>query len=239
MSAPPPVRPRPENASTHAEFLTLSPIVERHARVVFRYCNPLDREEAVAEAVAAAFESYIALKARGKDPVRDFPTAMATFAALHVKDGRHVGGRSSSQDVLSRKAQGRHHFHVESLPSSLRNSFDGLYGAAGGQEEQDAFEERLHDNTRTPVPDQVCFRLDWPAFLRTLSRRDRGLAGFLAMGHSAKAAAQKFKLSPGRVTQLRQQWHREWLAFQGETSSYAGTSRGTANGHVYGTAARR
>jgi hypothetical protein len=241
MSAPSAARPRQEDAAAHAEFLALAPVIERHARVVFRHRKPVDREEAIAESVAAAFESYVALKARGKDPVRDFPSMMATFAVLHVKDGRHVGGRSSSQDVLSRKAQGRHRFRVESLPASLRNSHDGLYSAVGGQEQQDVFEERLHDNTRTPVPDQVCFRLDWPAFLQTLTQRDRGLAGFLAMGHSAKAAAEQFNLSPGRVTQLRQRWRREWLTFQGETSSYAGAcgSNGTAQRHVHEPALSR
>jgi len=219
MSALSSVRPRQENASVHAEFLALAPVLERHARVVFRDRKPADREEAIAEAVAAAFESYVALKARGKDPVRDFPTVMATFAALHVKDDRHVGGSSSSTDVLSGKAQRKHGFRVEFLPSSPRSSFDDLYGEVDGQERQDDFEERLHDNTQTPVIDQVCFRLDWPAFLQTLDRRDRAMVHFLSLGHSGNAAAEKFKRSPGRVTQLRQQWQREWLAFQGEPTA--------------------
>jgi hypothetical protein len=209
--------PRQATSCPHAEFLALAPIVERHALVTFRDLNPADREEAIAEAVAAAFVSYLAVKARGKDPLRDFPTVMATFAVLYVKNNRHVGTRSNSKDVLSRTARRRHGFRVEGLPSSPRTGFDELYSEANGQQRQDAYEERLHDNTQTPVPDQVCFRVDWPAFLQTLSQRDRALAHFLSLGHSGKAAAARFKVSAGRVTQLRQQWQREWLAFQGES----------------------
>src|SRR2546423_435108 len=65
-------------------------------------------------------------------------------------------------------------------------------------------------------PDAAAFRIDWSHFLATLSERDRQLAHFLSLGHRAKVAAKKFKLSPGRVTQLCQQWCKEWLACQGE-----------------------
>jgi hypothetical protein len=56
------MRTRPRRAQTakvaeaHAEFLELYLIVQRHARVVFRGRGQVDREEAVAEAVAAAFD---------------------------------------------------------------------------------------------------------------------------------------------------------------------------------------
>lgn len=204
------------NPHPHAEFLVLVRVVERHARVVFRDRNEVDREEAVAEALAAAFESYVALKQRGQDPVQEFPSVMARFAVLHVKGDRHVGGRSSSRDVLSRKAQWKHAFRVESLPSP-HTSHQHLYSEVNGQRRQDAFEERLQESRKTPIPDLVAIRVDFRDFLQTLTPRDRELAEFLSLGHSAKAATETFKLSQGRVTQLRQQWHREWLAFQGET----------------------
>src|SRR4051794_41032696 len=151
MSALSSPRPRRGSPRPDTEFLSLCPVVERHARVVFRGYRGADREEAVAEAVAAAYESYAGLRARGKDPVRSFPGAMAAFAVLHVKDGRHVGGRSSSTDVLSRKARQRRGFRVQSLPASPRARFDRLYGTVDGQGQQDAYEERLRDNTRAPV----------------------------------------------------------------------------------------
>ena len=81
----------------HDGFLALLPVVERHARVTFRGLPPVHREEAVAEAVAAAFQAYVGLRQRGHDPVRDFPSLMATFATLHVKNDGQVGGQSTSK----------------------------------------------------------------------------------------------------------------------------------------------
>jgi len=208
---PTPIR-SPEG-DLHADFLAVIPIVERRALLVFRHLLPSDREEAVAEAVAAAFVSYVSLKARGLNPVLALASRLAALAVLRVKDDRHVGGRVSSTDVLSRKAQQLRGFVVQSLPISV--------SCPGASREhyihpREAHETWLQDNTRTPVPDQAAFRIDWPSFLQTLSRRDRALASFLSLGHSAKQAARQFGISCARVTQLRQRWQRVWLLAQEE-----------------------
>ena len=217
MRVPSAARPHGGGCSPHHDFLALAPVVERHARVAFRALDGAAREEAVAEAVAAAFAAHVALKARDRDPAA-FPSTLATYSVLRVKDGRHVGGRSSSRDVLSRKAQQRRGFRVEPLPAPARTAGEGLYARARGRREQRALEECLRDNRQTPVPDQVAFRIDFAAFLATLTERDRRMALALAEGHPAKQVARRFGLTPGRVTQLRQRWRREWLAFQEETA---------------------
>src|SRR5271170_2831571 len=200
------------------DFLPLMTVVQKHASVVFRGLPEVEREEAIAEAVAAAYVAYRRLCDRGIDPVREFPSMMATFAVRQVRDGRHVGSRMSSKDVLSSRAQRKHGFHVQSLPISTRRSHEEVHSAVGGQRVMDDFEERLHENRRTPVPEQAAFRIDWPAFMRSLSERDRQLATFLSLGNLAKAAADKFGLSQGRVTQLRQGWCREWHRLNDEES---------------------
>jgi hypothetical protein len=205
------IRPR-----EHEDFLPLLPVVAKHASVVFRHLPDVHREEAIAEAIASAFESFVSLKARGKNPVQDFPSRMATYAALHAKAGRKVGNRASSKDVLSEKAQWKHGFRVESLPANSRRPFDDVYASPGGQRRIDQFEDRLQDARRWPVPEQAAFRIDFPAFMETLGRRHRRLLQFLADGNSGKDGAAKFNLSQGRVTQLRQQWRREWYAMHGE-----------------------
>ena len=210
----------------HADFLTLIPIVTRHARIVFRGRPAAEREEAVAEAVAAAFESYLALKARGQDPVRDFPSVMATFAVLHVQTGRHVGGHQNTTDVLSPQAQARHHFQVASLsrdapPPDWQQ--DGLRPSRHVL--NDVYEERLQDNRQTPIPDQVAFRLDWPAFLQTLSERDRRMALALAEDRPATEVAARFGLSRARVTQLRQHWCQQWRASQEDGQAHPDSPR--------------
>ena len=209
----------------HADFLQLCPIIERHVRIAFRGHPLSEIEEAVAEAVGAAFVSYLHLKKRGKDPVRDFPSAMATFAALHVRSDRHVGGRSSSRDVMSTRAQRKRGFRLQSL-SVARYTGIEKHSLAHGCRQYDALEECFRDNTRTPVGDQAAFRVDFPCFLRSLSERDRDLAWYLGLGHSASDAATRFGISAGRVTQLRQQWQREWMLGQGE---FLDTSENTAS----------
>ncbi len=210
----------------HADFVLLCPIIERHVRIVFRHHLASEIEEAVAEAVGAAFVSYLRLKASGKDPVRDFPSAMATFAALHVKNDRHVGGRSSSRDVLSARAQRTRGFRLESLNVARHTCIENLSGRAHGYRRYEEIEELFRGNTRTPVVDQAAFRVDFPSFLRSLSERDRDLAWYLGLGHSAIDAAKRFGISAGRVTQLRQQWQREWMLSQGE---FFDTSDNTAS----------
>jgi hypothetical protein len=202
------------SSDPHADFLTLIPVVSRHARIVFRHRPAAEREEAVAEAVASAFESYLTLKARGEDPVRDFPSVMATFAVLHVKTGRHVGGHQSTTDVLSPQAQASHHFQVASLSRDTPPPDWQCDGLRPNRHVANSYEERLQDNRQTPVPDQVAFRLDWPAFLQTLTERDRRMALALAEDLRASEVAERFGVTRSRVTQLRQRWCQEWRAFQ-------------------------
>ena len=175
----------------------------------------VQREDCIGETVALAWQWFVRLMRRGKDATQ-FVSALASLAAKSVYAGRRLAGATRSNDVLSAVAQRRHGFTVASLPPSARASHTHLYRAPHSQDLQDTYEERLHDNAVTPVPDQVQFRIDWPAFLATLCERDRRLAAFLSWGHSGKRAARQFGLSSGRVTQLRQRWCRDWRTFQGE-----------------------
>ena len=206
----------PASAATHphAEFLALIPTVERHVSYAFRGRPQDDREEAAAEAVAAAYASYVSLKARGKDPVRDFPAALIAFAVLHARVGRQVSSRNSSTDVLSPLAQRRRGFRVESLPTAPGTACDHVRSTTDRR--RDEFSEWLCDNTRSAVPDQVAFRLDFPTFLSELGPRDRALVRYLALGHSGHMAATQFGMTAGRVSQLRREWRLRWRESQDE-----------------------
>jgi DNA-binding NarL/FixJ family response regulator len=190
--------PAPINAGqAKQDFLTLRPVVERYAQVAFRHLPWADREEAVAEAVAAAFQSYLSLTRRGKDPFQ-FPTVIAIRAAQHVRSGRCVGGKLRRRDVF---------FGTARQHRGLRRRNLLLMGD---------WAEALEDNRHTPIPDQVSFRCDFPRWLQTLSDRDRRIADLLALGHSTKATAKRFGLSEGRISQLRRQMHESWQGFHGE-----------------------
>jgi DNA-directed RNA polymerase specialized sigma24 family protein len=200
----------------HAAFLAILPRIERHARIAFRHLGcPQSRDDAVAEAVALAWRWYLRLVERGKDPA-EFVSTFAGYAARAVKRGRRVCGQEAGQEVLSPVAQRRHGFTVAPLPVSTRRPFDEIHTIVRGQEALDAYEERLRDNAVTPPPDAAAFRLDFPRFLSTLCARDREMALFLSLGHQAQAAAARFRVSRGRVTQLRQRWCRAWRRCQGD-----------------------
>ena len=88
-----------------------------------------------------------------------------------------------------------------------------LHGAGQGQKELGAFEERLQDNTVTPVPDQVAFRLDFPAWLGTLTARERRIIQAMAEDGRTKDLSRRFVVSPGRSRQLRRRFERGWTEF--------------------------
>jgi hypothetical protein len=191
--------------SPQDQFLALLPRIERHGRVVFRNCKcPHKRQEAIAEMVALAWKWFLRLVDRGKDPAQ-FPSALATFAAKGVQNWRRLRGQENGKDVLSPRAQQRHNFVIGPLPegSGLADSL---------------FEEALRDNSQTPVPDQVCFRQDFPAWLCTRTDRDRRLIEDMARNERTQDLSRKYGISPGRIAQLRREFHLDWSRFQDEDS---------------------
>jgi hypothetical protein len=189
-------------SSPHDGFLPLVPIVERHVQVVFRHLPPVEREECACEAVAAAFQAYLSLTARGQDPFQ-FPSVIATRAAQHVQSDRHVGGRLNKQDVLSPAARRSKGFRLESL--------DRL-----AQGDRDAWREALTHNTQTPPDEAAAFRVDFPDWLSTHRDRDRRLIADLAAGARPSEVAARYGLSRARVSQLRRAYELDWQRFHGE-----------------------
>jgi hypothetical protein len=198
----------------HDAFLSILPRIELHGQVAFRgVLCPHHRADCIAEVVALCWLWFLRLVERGKDPLT-FVSRIADFAARQVRCGRGLCGQEKGRDVLSGLAQRRHGFHVGPLPHSTA-SYDRL-GTFGGQRKQDALEEVLHENGRTPVPEQVCFRLDFPACRRTHARRIRRLMDAMILGESTGDLARKYGLSPGRISQLRRALHNDWRHFCGE-----------------------
>ena len=199
-----------------AAFLALLPRIQTHGRVVFRHLKcPDHKADAIAEMVALSWQWFVRLVRQGKDPAT-FPATLATFAARAVRSGRRLARMERTKDVLSRRAQQLHDFRVESLPQSTRAAFEHLYSSPQGQRRQDAFEERLRDNTVTPIPDQVQFRIDFPAWLKTLTPRERRIIKAMARNERTKDLAKKFEVSPGRISQQRHEFCQGWKRFCGE-----------------------
>jgi hypothetical protein len=185
----------------HASFLKMLPIIRTCARIAFRHLQPEARDEAIQEVIANAMSAYVRLVELGKTAVA-YPTVLARFAIAQFRDGRRVGASLNIREVLSKYAQRMKRLIVERL-----DHFDI---------EENEWKQAVVEDNQTPVPDQVAFRIDFPAWLASLSGRDRRIAQALALGHSTGRVARRFSLSSGRISQKRREFFDSWKAFHGE-----------------------
>ena len=187
-------------ADLQARFLAIRERIEMHARIYFRHIRCWFRkDDLIAETLALAWKWFRRLAQKGKD-ASDFASVLASYAARAVKFGRRVYGQMKAQDVLNEQAQQRHGFYVSKLPDFSTLSENPLA-------------EALIDNTRSPVPDQVQFRLDFPAWLRTRTDRDRRIIGDMAVGQRTLDLSRRYGISPARISQLRREYHEDWQRF--------------------------
>jgi hypothetical protein len=190
----------------HQAFLAMMPAIVTHARIQFRHLDPEAHEEAVQEVVCNACRAYVRLVELGKVAFA-YPLVLAKFAVGQTKDGRKVGGHLNLQDILSDYCQRRQEITVERL-----DRYDQMEGG---------WLEAVVEDRRTPVPDQVCFRVDFPAWLETLPGRERQVAESLMLGKTNGEAAKEVGVSPSRVSQLRRELEASWFGFHGEEMSIA------------------
>jgi hypothetical protein len=191
-------------AHLHASFLGIVfPRVLSHGHVCFHATKcPHRRQDAIQEMIALAWQWHLRLAEQGKDATA-FPTAVASYAARAVKSGRRVAGQERANDVLSSVAQQRHHFFVGKLPD-----FETLT--------DHPVCEALLDNTKSPPDETVCFKLDFLAWLASLTQRDRSIVMDLMIGERGLDVAIKYRISPARISQKRRMFCRDWCAFLGE-----------------------
>jgi hypothetical protein len=180
-------------------FLMIVTVVETHAKIRFRGLNRTAREEAVAEAVAAACVNYRHLARQGKLN-KAFTSTMASFATRTVAQDRHVGGKQNAKDVLSPLAQRRHNFGIQGLPATDYFNAD--------------WRDIAVEDKKAGPAEIAALRIDFQDWLKTFGRRDRQIINLLAAGHRTSAVARRFGLSAPRVSQMRRQFEQSWNRFQ-------------------------
>jgi hypothetical protein len=184
-----------------AAFEAMLPAIEAHAKIAFRHLDPDAREEAVQETVCNACQAYVRLVELGKTDVA-FPSALAKFGVAQVRTGRKVGGRLNCKDLLSDHCRQTKNVIVERL-----DHYDS---------EEEAWKEILVEDRRAGPADTAIVRIDYSTWLRMLPRRLQGIATFLSNGESTTAAAKKFRVSQGRISQIRKELYLAWHRFQGD-----------------------
>jgi hypothetical protein len=204
MSHDIPLRRLRRLAELQNAFVTvILPKIQYYGRVAFRDLDADRREEATAEMTAICWLWFMRLAARGKDATQ-FPSVLASLAARAVRSGRRLCGKGRSKEALSGLTQKRHGFVVQTLPHEETCRDDNPVILA------------LHDNTQSAVPDQVAFRLDFPAWVQTYPERKRRVMYDLMMGERTRDVSRKHRLSPGRISQMRREFMDEWSRFQGD-----------------------
>ena len=78
------------------------------------------------------------------------------------------------------------------------------------------WKEVLVEDKHAGPADTAASRLDFADWLRLLPRRSRRIAETLAKGETTKTTAKRFRVSPGRISQLRRELQQDWDDFQGE-----------------------
>jgi len=177
------------------------PIIQRDAAYRLRELKGEARDDAVQEVVANAFVAFVRLVERGKADLA-YPRVLAQYGVAQFFAGRRVGTKFNSRDAFSKTAQRKRNFKVERLDRF--NTLDGEW------------QQAVVEDHRTPVPDQAAFRIDFPRWLKTLSRRNRRIVKFLCSGEKTGHVAKMFSVSQARISQIRSELKKAWFVFHGE-----------------------
>jgi hypothetical protein len=177
------------------------PAIQRCANYCFRQLDAVEREEAVQDVIACAFVGYTRLAEQGREGDA-YASPLTDYAVRQYRSGRRVGCALNSHDVTSEYCQKRNGATVESL-----DRFDAAAGTW--------IEIVVESHGCTPA-DVAATRIDFLEWLGSLSQRDRRLAEKLSLGESTRNVARLFKITPGRVSQLRSELFASWKRFQGE-----------------------
>ncbi|MEK6239027.1 MAG: hypothetical protein N2C14_30295, partial [Planctomycetales bacterium] len=182
----------------HARFLEMLPTILKVASYAFRDFDEEAQEDLTAEVVANCLVAFTRLVKQGRED-RAYPSPLAWYAVRQVREGRKVGALRNCKDVSSEYSQRQKGFHMERLGWKTKQAGRWV--------------ELVAEDRRTPVPEQAAFRMDFPAWLATLSNRKRQVAEDMAMNESTKDLASRFGISPGRVSQLRGEFKESWQTF--------------------------
>jgi hypothetical protein len=193
-----PVKPHHQSALQARQqetFLGMLPQIRRQAQRAFRRLGAEIREELIQEVVANAYCAFARLIERGR-PHCAYPTTLAHYAIRHVRCGRGTGRRLNANDISSRRAQQFHGIRIKFL-----HRFDHQEGV---------WCELLVEDRHAGPAETAAARVDISQWLGSLATQKRQVAEALMRGEGTAAVASLFQVSPGRISQLRQELRQSW-----------------------------
>lgn len=197
-------KPKPADschAHWHNRFLDLLPAIRRCAVQAYGHLPRQVRDDRVNDVIANTLVAFRRLVDQGREDLA-YPTVLARFAIAQVNAGRSVGTSANSKDVLSRGARLRHGIAVDRL--DVQDDRTG------------SWREAVVEDHRSCPAEIAAFRIDFPAWLQSLSRQERRIALKLAAGETTNTVAELCRVSAARISQVRRELHEAWLRFHGE-----------------------
>jgi len=182
------------------------PQIVTYAKISFRHLKPEARAEMVQEVVCNALKALVRLVRLKKIDIA-YPSILARFGVKQARDGRKVGGSLNCLDVSS--------VYCQRLKGAVLERLDQF------DHEENAWQEVLVEDKHADASQIVQTKLDMSDWLDSLKRRDRRIAEFLANGETTKATARKFRVSAGRISQLRHELAEDWQRFIGDEPATA------------------
>ena len=179
-------------------FVTMLPEIKQKLRLAFCRLDPEACEDAIEEGIVHSLLAYVRLHEQGRTEVAT-ASSLAWYSSRQVKRGRPAGNRMNSKEPLSRYGQ--------------------LCNGIQVDQTQGQWIDTLVEDKRASVADQVAAKLDVGAWFATLTRKMRQIAKDLAFGCSTSEVANKYGVTPGRISQLRRTLEESWLAFQQEPAA--------------------
>jgi hypothetical protein len=182
-------------------FLTLLPRIERYARRELRELSGDVKDDAMCEIVASCLCAYYRLFQRN-ELRRAFASTLVRYAVSLYYCGRRVGTSQCSRDAYSRRVNDR--------------SACALLSIGIPSDQYGGWKETITNNHSTPIPEQVHFRIEFPRWLRAQTLRNRQIAEALSVGYTTAEVARQFRISSGRVSQLRREFCASWNRLTGD-----------------------
>jgi hypothetical protein len=184
----------------HKKFLAMLPKIQEQARYQFRHLKGDHQDEAVQEVICNCCLAYARLVEQGRAEAATWST-LSRYGIAQVRVGRRVGNSLNVKDVTSPHCQLRKQVGMQSLHR-------------WNSQKEEWIEMVVEDRHSTPA-DLASFRIDFREFLRSLSRRNRQIALQLCKGETNEGVARRFRITMGRVSQLRRELCEAWREFQG------------------------
>ena len=168
----------------------------------------------VQQVVSNAMQAFVRLVATQKDHIAYARRWPPTAASKPAMEG--VSAAPQLLDISSAYCQ-----RLKSIVLDRLDQFD---------QEENAWQEVLVEDKHANAAAIVQTKLDVADWLASLNRRDRRVAEFLANGETTMAAARKFRVSAGRISQFAASWPSPGIALSAMISALPTRRRSALHG---------